>query len=62
MTGLTTSMTITGLGQPLQLNEDEIELAPKLGKVFGLYVRFHLKGELPPGTYPVPILISARRR
>jgi len=55
--GLTTSMTIGGLSQPLTLGEGDVEIWQTQNSELTLQVRFHLKDEVVPGTYPLPLVV-----
>ena len=59
MIGLTKSIAITGLSQHIEIHEDEVEIAKTSAGAFSIHVRFNLKDNVPPGTYPVPLVLSA---
>jgi hypothetical protein len=57
--GLTKSMTVSGLSQVLTLKEDEVEVWRARSSELALQVRFHLRDEVVPGVYPLPLVVWA---
>lgn len=57
--GLTRSITIRGLSQPLILSDQEVEVMQRAISDLALTVRFELDDRAVPGVYEFPLIVSA---